>query len=620
MIRFLTEDAALKAAIAEVSKELPALEKMEGTYALIPCEEGLQISAGEIHYADLRSLLRAVGLVASGVKEITEKPCYDMLGAMPDASRNAVPKVETLKKFFRILALEGYNAVMLYTEDTFEVKEQPYFGHLRGRYSAKELRELDDYAALLGMEMIPAIQTLAHLNGWFEWPASHHLNDCDDIMLVGDERVYEFIDCLLKNMSENIRSRKINIGLDEAFMLGRGQYIEKYGYLPKPQIMRKHMERVVELCKKYGYQPRMWDDMFFRMINNGVYRVPGTEVPAEIAQNVPEELTLVYWDYSQPDTENYDEMFRQHQPFKNNIAFAGGDSSWYGLVPLSQFAERCSLSATESLEKAGCREVYVTMWGDDGASCSLFTTLHTLFIYGESCWGHRAACPGYAKERLQRLLGIRADTLLALEDLHNLPGRVGKGDRKCNPSKYMLYSNILTGKFDCHIPAGSAAYLQEQAAQLHQLAETCGEFAYAIESIACLADALAAKVELGHQLYAAYHAADRDTIRSIAEEKIPAAIERINIFKATLRKQWMRENKPFGFDVLAMRLGGLVSQMESNQQTLLDWLNGDLTEILELEQPRLPYRPIPENGDCLMELNRWLRMAGQNIANMFGVK
>ncbi|MBQ8895096.1 MAG: beta-N-acetylhexosaminidase [Clostridia bacterium] len=620
MIRFITENTKLLEAIREVSKELPALSELEGEYTLVPCEKGLKIENNTVYYGDTRSLLRAVGLLATGVTAIEEQPKYEILGAMPDASRNAVQKVETHKKLMRILALEGYNAVMLYTEDTYEVPEQPHFGHLRGRYTAAELRELDDYAALLGLEFIPAIQTLAHLNGWFEWPASYHLNDCDDIMLVGDERVYEFIDTLLKTMSENVRSRKINIGLDEAHMLGRGQYIEQNGYLPKPEIMRKHMERVVELCRKYGYTPRMWDDMFFRMINNGVYRVPGTEVPAEIAESVPEELTLVYWDYSQPDKENYDEMFRQHHPFKNTIGFAGGDSSWYGLVPLNQFGERCSLSATASLEEAKCDEVYVTMWGDDGASCSLFTTLHTLFIYGESCWGHRAECPDHAKNRLKALLNVDADTLLMLEDIHNLPSRVGKGDRKCNPSKYMFYSNILTGKFDCHIAPGCGEYLADFAQRLNDRKETCGAFAYAIDPIVKLAEVLALKAEMGHRLYAAYRAGDKSTIETITETEIPQLLEKIKAFRAALRNQWMTENKAFGFDVIAMRIGGLISQTESNQQTLRDWLAGNIPAVEELEAPRLPYMPIPENGDPYLQLNRWIRIAGQNIANMFGYK
>ena len=38
---------------------------------------------------------------------------------------------------------------MLYTEDTYEVDGQPYFGYMRGRYSKEEMKEIDDFAAEL---------------------------------------------------------------------------------------------------------------------------------------------------------------------------------------------------------------------------------------------------------------------------------------------------------------------------------------------------------------------------------------------------------------------------------------------------------------------------------------
>ena len=32
----------------------------------------------------------------------------------------------------------GLNSLMLYMEDTYEIPEYPYFGHLRGRYSQSD--------------------------------------------------------------------------------------------------------------------------------------------------------------------------------------------------------------------------------------------------------------------------------------------------------------------------------------------------------------------------------------------------------------------------------------------------------------------------------------------------
>ena len=60
---------------------------------------------------------------------------FDNFGVMIDCSRNAVPSVERLKLFFSVIAKMGYNVAMLYTEDTFEVENEPYFGYKRGRYS-----------------------------------------------------------------------------------------------------------------------------------------------------------------------------------------------------------------------------------------------------------------------------------------------------------------------------------------------------------------------------------------------------------------------------------------------------------------------------------------------------
>ena len=91
------------------------------------------------------------------------KKAFDSLGVMIDMSRNAVMSVDGLKRFLPLLKKMGYNCVMLYTEDTYEVDGEPYFGYMRGRYSKAEMKELDAFAASIGITMIPCIQTLAHL-------------------------------------------------------------------------------------------------------------------------------------------------------------------------------------------------------------------------------------------------------------------------------------------------------------------------------------------------------------------------------------------------------------------------------------------------------------------------
>ena len=81
--------------------------------------------------------------------------CFDRFGVMIDNSRDAVMNVGCVKKYIRILEKLGCDFLMLYTEETYEVDGEPYFGHHRGRFSKAELRELDAYAREHNVELLP---------------------------------------------------------------------------------------------------------------------------------------------------------------------------------------------------------------------------------------------------------------------------------------------------------------------------------------------------------------------------------------------------------------------------------------------------------------------------------
>ena len=72
---------------------------------------------------------------------LKEKTNFKRFGVMLDCSRNAVMKVETVKRFIDHLQIMGYNALELYTEDTYEIKDEPRFGYLRGRYTGEEIKD-----------------------------------------------------------------------------------------------------------------------------------------------------------------------------------------------------------------------------------------------------------------------------------------------------------------------------------------------------------------------------------------------------------------------------------------------------------------------------------------------
>ena len=143
---------------------------------------------------------RALSLIPQPLAacSVHEKARFETCGVMFDCSRNAVLKPEGLRYILRKMALMGLNMGMMYTEDTYEVPEQPFFGYKRGRYSYDELKALDDYADLFGIELCPCIQTLGHLKRILHWPAFHSYRDNDEVLLADDENTYVLLDQMIR--------------------------------------------------------------------------------------------------------------------------------------------------------------------------------------------------------------------------------------------------------------------------------------------------------------------------------------------------------------------------------------------------------------------------------------
>ena len=216
------------------------------------------------------------------------------LGVMLDCSRNSVMSIDGLKRFIVNLEKMGYNLLQLYTEDTYEIPEEPLFGYLRGRYSQKEIREIDAFAKEHGIELQPFIQTLAHLTQLFLWNRFKPLLDASGILLAEEEETYQLIDNMFKSISNSYSTKTVNIGMDEAMLLGAGKYFRKHGYKPKFDIFMNHLSRVSEIAKKYGFNLLMWGDMFFRIINEGTYYPTNGQkskiVPKEIRERLPDNV------------------------------------------------------------------------------------------------------------------------------------------------------------------------------------------------------------------------------------------------------------------------------------------------------------------------------------------
>src|SRR6185369_15142853 len=107
-----------------------------------------------------------------------------------------------------------------------------------------------------------------------------------------------------------LRSRKIHLGMDEAFEVGLGHYLTLHGPRNRFDIVNEHLARVVDIGKKYGLSPIMWSDMYFRLADpSGDYAAE--HIPAGVAEAIHPDVQLVYWDYFSTDKSFYLRKMRQ---------------------------------------------------------------------------------------------------------------------------------------------------------------------------------------------------------------------------------------------------------------------------------------------------------------------
>lgn len=545
-----------------------------------------------ITYSKTSEFFRGLGFVKEWITENRtvaareEHPVFEHLTYMADCSRNGVCSPDHLRRLMVKLSLMGYDRLMLYTEDTYQVEGYPYFGHFRGRYSRQELRELDGFAASLGIEMVPCIQTLAHLNAIFRWPAFKQAHDTGDILLCGSDDTYNLIEAMIRTWSETFKSRVINIGMDEAEMIGRGSYLNQFGYEERIDIMERHLHRVLEICEKYGYTAMMWSDMFFKMISGGEYYGKEFHISEEIKKKIPQNVELLYWDYYSREEKTYDQMMKYHRELAGNVGFAGGAWKWNGYAPLLNHSMQVSRLALRQCQKHGITNVLVTGWGDDGSEASQSAVLPVLSLFAEYDYGQTVNDCDLAP-RFLACTGAVLEDFLKL-DLPNLtPDNPLPGKMSAAPARYLLYQDVLMGIYDCHVDMSFKSHYRHCAEEFRAIAQKGGEYACMFRTLALLSEVLAKKATLGLEAKAAYDGEDKAALLQTADICIKTA-GLVEQFKHALKDQWFQENKAFGFEVLDIRLGGLMERLKSCAARMADYAEGKITCIEELEETRLP--------------------------------
>lgn len=189
-----------------------------------------------------------------------------------------------------------YNTIFLYLENAVRTENTLFFDK-EDTYSETEIREIVSYATARGMEIIPALETLGHLEKFFEYPKLLPLAErdaklrgrglsggIDSCGCVSNPAFYEFIDKYVSDVCALFPSKYVHVGLDEAwdFLVCEDCQARIQKGESKKKLFYQHIMHLYALCKKLGKRMMMWDDFFEYL---------------DVVDRLPRDIVMCTWNY-----------------------------------------------------------------------------------------------------------------------------------------------------------------------------------------------------------------------------------------------------------------------------------------------------------------------------------
>ncbi len=541
---------------------------------------------------------------------------FSTIGAMLDVSRGRVATVPFLKERFRRLRQMGYNSVMLYTEDVFQLPDEPKWGYMRGSYSPDEIRELKACADALGLAMMPCIETLGHLEQPLRWSDFDGIRNTPSTLLVGEEASYALIDKILAFWQQTVGGHRIHLGMDEAGGFAGARYAKKQGTRPPIDVFLEHLERVNALCAAHGFdEPIIWSDMLYRMGSaTHDYYDPTAVADPKLAALLPKNMRLCYWDYYHDTRAYYAGMIDGHRKLGSEPILAGGAQVWYHFLHDREKTIATTIPFVEAGREKECAEFFVTVWGDDGGYAIPGVVDEALFACAELAAGRTAEPTEENCARFNAITGLDYKSLAKLGEVtrhyaDEWPDMILEASILYDDPLYCgNYRNYLVRKpsettdrrFYC-AHYRDAAWRDDGAKVLadhRRVLAECADLPGIPPAATTLVRVLGAKLDYEAGVLAAWRDRDRAALERIANQDLPALIGAMEDFCELYRSDWLVTSKPFGFERVQARNAAALARLVEARRRLEDYLAGRTATIEEFDEAMRPFGAYSRRTVC----------------------
>ena len=359
---------------AALEREEYRIEVGEDAVVLtVSCDEGLFRAV-----TTLQQMLKTTGGQVPRVR-IHDRPELKRRGYMLDISRGKMPRVETIKTMIDFLAALKYNEFQLYMEgDCFKYAAYPEETADFDCLTPEDIRELDGYCRERFIDLVPNQNSFGHMYTWLKKPAFHHLG-----LFEGDEvpstlnpllpESFQFICNLYASLLPCFSSGYVNIGLDEAYGLGRYQIEEYCREKGKDVVFMEWLNKLSDHIRStYGKKVMFWADM--------IYNYP------QSYSMVPKDAVALEWGY---------ELIQSQRMTDHCIAYRNAGVRYYvcpstnthgslaGRMDVTTFNIRtCGELAVEY----GAEGLLLTDWGDGGHPQYWLWSMNPIALAGQYAW------------------------------------------------------------------------------------------------------------------------------------------------------------------------------------------------------------------------------------------
>jgi len=524
----------------------------------------------------LRQIARVEGITWPALR-ITDWPSLRYRGLMLDVSRGKVPTVETLKQVVDVLSFYKGNVLQLYTEHTFQFPHHPRIGEGCGALSGDDILELDAYARLRHVELMPNLQSFGHCAHILSIPEYAHLAEAPIgwSLCPTDEGTYALLDDLYAGMLPNFSSATLNVDCDETWDLGKGRTAQEAAtrgaVADVGRLYLNHILRLHELAARYGRRIQLWGDILLHH--------------PELVSELPDDVTLLDWHYEAAD--DYPSV-RQFAASGRDFWVCPGTSSWNTLFPRIENSNGNIRTLACLGAEHGASGLLNTDWGDHGHYQPIGQCWYGYAFGLEQAWTGGATPDEVFDPRFGRLaFGAPGEAVVAtMRDLARLNTLEGMPRPNASQSVYALWDEPLAGESVRVLPPETLREIVRTCTRAEEA--LCAAMATSRDPVSLEEMAFSARL----MAYAATKVAVSQEVRAelqgiagdgeAARQALRVARERLRALDADLvplieefRALWLRRARYSEMDITL----GYYTALRGRYRAVVEWIDQHLAAI-----------------------------------------